>query len=119
MAKYERHLFVCTNRREPGSPRPSCNPDGKGELHTLLNQAVAASGLKDRVRVNKAGCLDQCEHGPNVVVYPDAVWYGNVQPADVAEIVDSHLLHGRPVERLVLAEDCIHTASCEHRPAKN
>ncbi len=118
MAKYERHLFVCTNQREPGSARPSCNADGKAELHKLLSQAVVAAGLKDRVRVNKSGCLDQCEHGPNLVVYPDAVWYGHVRAADVAEIVQSHLIEGRPVERLELAEGCIHAAVCEHRPAK-
>lgn len=117
LAKYERHLFVCTNRREPGSARPSCNADGKGELHSLLSQAVAAAGLKPTVRVNKSGCLDQCEHGPNVVVYPEAIWYGNVQASDVAEIVQSHLIEGKPVERLVLKEGCIHTASCVHRPA--
>lgn len=119
MAKYERHLFVCTNQREPGSARPSCNADGKAGLHKLLSQAVAAAGLKDRVRVNKSGCLDQCEHGPNVVVYPDATWYGHVSAEDVAEIVQSHLVEGKPVERLVLAEECVHTASCEHRPLKN
>lgn len=116
MAKYERHLFVCTNQRPSGAPRPSCNPDGKAELHTLLNQAVTAAGLKDTVRVNRAGCLDQCEHGPNVVVYPDAIWYGNVGAGDVAEIVQSHLIENRPVERLMLADGCIHTAACEHRP---
>lgn len=118
MPKYERHLFVCTNRREPGSARPSCNADGKAELHKQLKQAVDAAGLKSRVRVNTAGCLDQCEHGPNLVVYPDAVWYGHVAPSDVAEIVQSHLIEGHPVERLMLADECIHTASCEHRPAK-
>jgi (2Fe-2S) ferredoxin len=119
LAKYERHLFVCTNQRPEGSPRPSCNPDGKAELHRALNLAVAEAGLKGRVRVNKSGCLDQCEHAANVVVYPEAVWYGNVQLADVPEIVQSHLIEGRPVARLELAEECIHTASCPHRAAKS
>lgn len=119
MAKYEHHLFVCTNRREPGSARPCCNPDGKAELHRLFKQAVRAAGLDDRVRVNKSGCLDQCEHGPNLVVYPEAVWYGHVTPADVAEIVQKHLIEGHPVERLMLADGCIHTACCEHRHPKN
>ncbi len=118
MAKYERHVFVCTNRREPGSPRPSCNADGKAELHKQIKQAADAAGLKDRVRINTSGCMDQCEHGPTVVVYPDAVWYGHVTAEDVAELVQSHLVEGRPVERLVLADACIHTVACEHRPAK-
>lgn len=116
MAKYERHVFVCTNQREPGSARPSCNANGKAELPKLFKQAADAAGLKDRVRINKSGCLDQCEHGPSVVVYPDAVWYGRVTAADVEEIVHSHLVEGMPVERLMLADSCIHTASCEHKP---
>ncbi|MHB1674261.1 MAG: (2Fe-2S) ferredoxin domain-containing protein [Acidobacteriaceae bacterium] len=118
MAKYRRHVFVCINQREPGSARPSCNANGKSQLHTQLKQAVDAAGLKGTVRVNKAGCLDQCEHGPNVVVYPEAVWYGHVSTADVAEIVASHLVAGQPVERLVLPDACIHTEACEHRPPK-
>ena len=118
LAKYRRHVFVCTNQREPGSPRPSCNADGKSQLQARFKQAVDVAGLKGSVRVNKAGCLDQCEHGPTVVVYPEAVWYGHVSEADVDEIVASHLLTGRPVERLLLADGCINTGACEHRPPK-
>jgi len=117
LAKFERHVFVCTNVREPGSARPSCTHDGKGELHGIFKDKVKDAGLKATVRANKAGCLDQCEHGPMVVVYPEAVWYGHVTPADVDEIVSEHLVHGRPVDRLVLAEECLNTASCPHRPA--
>jgi len=58
---------------------------------------------------------DQCEHGPNVVVYPEAVWYGRVMPEDVAEIIESHIVSGAPVERLRLKDECINTASCEHK----
>ena len=115
MATFERHLFICTNQREPGSARGSCSSDGKGELHRLFKEAVGAAGLKAIVRANKAGCLDQCEHGPVVVVYPEAVWYGAVQPTDVAEILSEHIVGGRPVERLRLAESCVNTASCPHK----
>jgi (2Fe-2S) ferredoxin len=66
------------------------------------------------VRINKSGCLDQCEHGPTVVVYPEAVWYGNVRPSDAAEIVAEHLIAGRPVERLRLAGECLNTKNCPH-----
>lgn len=118
MAKYQRHVFVCTNQRESGSARPSCNADGRSQLQSRFKQAVDVAGLKKCVRVNKAGCLDQCEHGPTVVVYPEAVWYGHVTEADVDEIVASHLVAGHPVERLLLAEGCINTAVCEHRPVK-
>jgi (2Fe-2S) ferredoxin len=116
MAKFERHIFICGNQRPAGHPRGCCDPAAKGELQKLLKQKLAERGLKGRVRANQAGCLDQCEHGPNLVVYPEAVWYGWVTAADVEEIVDSHIVGGKPVERLRMRESCINTASCEHKP---
>jgi (2Fe-2S) ferredoxin len=115
LALFEHHVFVCQNVRPEGAPRPSCTHDGKSDLLPQLQQFVKAAGLSTVIRVNKAGCLDQCEHGPTVVVYPDAVWYGRVQPEDAAEIVNEHLLGGRPVERLRLADTCVNTKSCPHR----
>lgn len=115
MPVFERHVFVCHNTRPADAPRPACTSDGKSELHTQLQQLAKAAGLGGKVRINKSGCLDQCEHGPTVVVYPEAVWYGHVQPADAAEIVSEHLVGGRPVERLRLADECINTKCCPHR----
>jgi (2Fe-2S) ferredoxin len=112
---FERHVFVCHNVRPEGAPRPSCTTNGSSELHTQLQQLAKAAGLGGKVRINKSGCLDQCEHGPTVVVYPEAVWYGHVQPEDAAEIVAEHLIAGRPVERLRLADECINTKTCPHR----
>jgi (2Fe-2S) ferredoxin len=68
---------------------------------------IKALGLngKGQVRINKAGCLDRCEEGPVLVVYPDAVWYGRVQPSDVDEIIDAHILGGKPVARLLIPDD--------------
>ena len=94
MAPFEKHVFVCTNRREAGHPRGSCDPTGGEALHKAFKQAIAERGLRRRIRANRSGCLDQCEHGPTVVVYPEAVWYGGVTLADVAEIVDQHLAGG-------------------------
>jgi (2Fe-2S) ferredoxin len=112
---FERHVFVCHNVRPEGAPRPSCTADGKSGLHSELQQLVKTAGLGARVRINKSGCLDQCEHGPMVVVYPEAVWYGNVRPEDAAAIVEEHLVGGRPVERLRMAEECLNAKSCPHR----
>ena len=70
------------------------------------------------MRSNHSGCLDQCEHGPTVVVYPEAIWYGFVTLNDVEEIIESHIIGGKPVERLRLADSCLNTESCEHRTAK-
>ena len=113
MSTFEHHIFVCTNQREAGHPRGSCDPSGSGELHQLFKKGVAVRGLKGKVRANKAGCLDQCEHGPNVVIYPEAVWYGHVTPADVDEILDS--LGGKPVERLMIADECLNAPTCPHK----
>jgi (2Fe-2S) ferredoxin len=118
MPKFERHLFICCNQRPPENPRGCCDPEGAAALQLVFKQKLAALGLKDRVRANKSGCLDQCEHGPTVVVYPEAVWYGHVTAADVEEIVDSHVIGGRPVERLILPDECLNTASCAHRQPK-
>jgi (2Fe-2S) ferredoxin len=112
---FEHHVFVCHNVRPADAPRPSCTSDGKSEVFTQLQQAARAANLAGKVRVNKSLCLDQCEHGPVVVVYPEAVWYGHVQPEDAAEIVEQHLMGGQPVERLRLADECINTKSCPHR----
>ena len=78
MPPFDRHVFICSNRREAGHPRGCCNPTGAEALHKAFKKALAERGLQRRVRANKSGCLDQCEHGPTVVVYPDAVWYGGV-----------------------------------------
>ncbi len=116
MAPFDTHVFICTNHRPPDHPRGGCDPAGTEALHRAFKKAVAERGLKRRVRANRAGCLDQCEHGPTVVVYPDVVWYGHVTEADVMEIVDEHLVGGRPVERLRLADECVNTVTCPHKP---
>jgi (2Fe-2S) ferredoxin len=103
MAKVEKHIFICTNQRPEGNPRGCCNPSGDAQLHGLFKDKLKQRGIPgDKVRANKSGCLEQCEVGPTVVVYPDAVWYGGVTAEDVDEIIDSHIIGGRPVERLII-----------------
>ncbi len=90
-----RHVFVCTT----GSYCPQL--DGNSlEIHKAFKEQVVRAGLKGKVRVNKSGCLDQCGHGPSVVVYPEGVWYSHLSLEDVPVIVEEHLASGRPVERL-------------------
>ena len=97
MGQYETHVFVCTTGDD-------CPKDGDVEamVKTLRGEAVKA-GMKDSVRINKAGCFSQCGHGPMIVVYPENVWYSGVKESDLAEIVQSHILGGQPVERLIYA----------------
>ena len=114
---YKYHVFFCLNQREPGADRPSCANCNAQAMQEYAKKRVKKLGLAGpgQVRINKAGCLDQCEHGPTVVVYPEAVWYGNVRPEDAAEIVNEHLVGGRPVERLRIADGCLNTKTCPHR----
>jgi len=97
---YERLVFVCTNRRPEGASRPSCANRGGEALRDAFKKELAARGLHTAVRATASGCLDACEQGPSVVVYPDDVWYGHVTLDDVKEIVEEHVIGGRPVERL-------------------
>jgi (2Fe-2S) ferredoxin len=97
MGQYETHVFVCTT----GDDCPH-QGDVEGFVKYLRGE-VAKAGRHQDVRVNKAGCFSQCGHGPMIVVYPENVWYAGVQQADLDEIVRSHILGGKPVERLVYA----------------
>ncbi len=115
MAIFEHHIFICTNQRPPENPRGCCDPGGLGDLQLLFKRELANRGLKGIVRANRSGCLDQCEHGPTVVIYPEGVWYGGVKPDDVIEIIESHIINKTPVRRLVLADGCINTPSCAHK----
>jgi (2Fe-2S) ferredoxin len=115
MGLYERHVFVCGNTREPGHPRGCCSAKGSDAVREAFKSELKSRGLNKRIRANQAGCLDQCEHGVTVVVYPEQVWYGFVRPDDVAEIVESHLVGGKPVERLRLADACVNAVACPHK----
>lgn len=94
MKVFEKHVFVCTMGK-------TCAEQGGEELCSALRQAVLENGLKGKIRVNKAGCFDQCGHGPMVVVYPEQVWYAHVSCEDVPQLVAQHLIGDKPVERLL------------------
>jgi len=97
---YERHVFICVNRREPGNPKGSCAEKGADEVRDEFKRLLHERGLKGRIRANAAGCLDQCSRGVSVVVYPEQIWYGGVKVGDVCQIIDEHLIGGVPVDRL-------------------
>jgi len=95
MGQYRCHIFVCTSGE-------TCPTQGDVEKFVkTLRAGAAMAGKHAEVRVNKAGCFSQCGHGPMIVVYPDNVWYAGVKESDLQEILDSHILSGVPVKRLV------------------
>ncbi len=98
--KYQKHVFICTNQKD--APKKSCGEVHGTELVNAFKEALKERGLHTTMRAQKTGCLDMCAFGPSLVVYPEGVFYGNVQPGDVEEIVESHLVNDTPVERLKL-----------------
>jgi len=101
---FEIHVFVCTNQREVGA-RVCCGEERGFALVSAFKKAIADQGISARVRAQRTGCFDICEHGPNVMVYPEGTIYGNVQLSDVEEITAHHLKGGKLVQRLVLTPE--------------
>lgn len=101
---YEAHVFCCTNRRPAGHPRGCCAEKGAEELRDHMKSRAKQLGLKN-VRVNSAGCLDRCELGPTVVIYPEGVWYTYSTKEDIDEVLQTHLVEGKRVERLMLRKE--------------
>lgn len=104
MKRFEKHIFICENKREAGHPRGCCADKNSSEVKKLFKQKFQELGIKHQFRANSAGCLDACEFGTALVVYPEQIWYGNVTINDVDEIINSHLINNKPVERLKIKD---------------
>ena len=104
MSYYQRHLFFCCNQRAADAERPCCAAAGAQAARDHAKRRIKQMGLAGagKVRINQAGCLDRCEEGPVVVVYPDAIWYTYIDTEDIDEIIDEHVVHGRAVKRLMI-----------------
>lgn len=101
--KFKKHIFICTNERAAGE-RKSCGEKNGLELVAAFKKSLLDKGLKTEVRAQRAGCLDACESGPTLVVYPEGIYYKNVQLSDVEEIIQKHIVENIPVERIVLKD---------------
>ena len=96
--KYDKHIFICTNDRGENSTKQSCGSlDIRKEFVSLIN----ASGLKGKVRANKSGCLDLCEQGPAIVIYPQGYWYLNVEKRNIEKIFYESVIGDNPVVELI------------------
>lgn len=100
---FRAHVFVCCNRRPDGHRRGSCAAKGSEALRDYMKARAKELGLQG-VRINMAGCLDRCEFGPTIVIYPEGVWYSPRTRADIDAILDIHLVGGGRVRRLMLTE---------------
>ncbi len=101
---YDTHVFCCINERPPKHRRGCCSGKGSRQLCDYMCRKAMALGLR-RVRVNHAGCLNRCELGPTMVIYPEGVWYSYRSEADIDEILRRHVIGGGRVERLLLHPD--------------
>ena len=106
---YEKHIFMCTNVRPEGHPRGCCTARAEGaggveKVRGYMREKARQLGI-ERLRFNAAGCLDRCEFGPNMVIYPEGVWYRYESTQDIDEILETHIKNGGRVGRLMLQPD--------------
>ena len=103
--KYEKHILICINERDAENPKGDCARCGGKDIRGKFVQLINQHGLKGKVRANKTGCLDVCELGAAVVIYPDNIWYTQVKVDDVEEIFNTSILNNGVVDRLSADHD--------------
>ena len=99
---YEKHIFICTNQRAEGAHRKSCGEAHGMEIVDAFKKKLKEKNLPIKLRAQKAGCLDICDYGQTIVVYPEGVFYVGVELGDVDEIINEHIVNNKVVERLRL-----------------
>lgn len=103
MSYFDKHVFFCTNQREDGGD--CCGKHGAEKARKYMKKKVKELDLstrKNKIRINSAGCMDRCDDGPVIVVYPEGTWYSYVDEKDLDEIIEEHLKNGRVVKRLTI-----------------
>ena len=101
---FQRHIICCTNDRDPDDPRGSCLARGAVELQSHVRTRAKELGIEN-IRVQQSNCLDRCELGPTMVIYPEGIWYSYQSNEDIEEILQTHVIGGGRVERLMLYPD--------------
>jgi (2Fe-2S) ferredoxin len=103
---YQFHVFCCINEREAGAKRGCCASKGADALQKYMKVRAKELGI-EMTRINRAGCLDQCEQGPVIVVYPEGTWYRAPDTAAIDSILTEHLQGGNVVQDLLIITDTI------------
>ncbi|EQA44934.1 hypothetical protein LEP1GSC050_3158 [Leptospira broomii serovar Hurstbridge str. 5399] len=103
---YKKHVFACDNFREEGE-RPSCGRAGSVLLIAHMKKRLKELGLKDRIRIQRAGCLDRCELGPVQVSYPEGLWFSIKTEADAEAFIKNYIVSENldSIANLLLAEE--------------
>jgi NADP-reducing hydrogenase subunit HndC len=117
MEPFRYHVYAC-QQEKPGTSAPCCSARGSAQVLEALRKELAAQGLMNEVQVTTCGSLGMCERGPNMVVYPEGIWYSGVQVADVPELVREQFSNGRPLERLVNRDASLLKKEIEENRAK-
>jgi (2Fe-2S) ferredoxin len=117
MSRFQKHIFVCTNERAKENPKGCCYYKDGTDIREKFKEEIKALGISSIVRTNNSGCLDACEFGATVVIYPEAIWYGGVTEDDVHEIVTEHIVKGKVVDRLTI-KDTRYTSDEVVKPLK-
>ena len=99
---YDIHVFCCVNERPEDHPRGSCGARGSISLQSYMKAKAKKMNVVEKIRINRSGCLDRCELGPAMVIFPEGVWYSYSTQTDVDEILERHILKGERVSRLLL-----------------
>ena len=105
---YDKHIFICANQRAPEAPRKSCGEAHGLEIVDAFKKKLNALNLPIKIRAQRAGCLDICDFGQTVAIYPEGVFYVGVELIDVDEIINEHIINNKPVERLLLKKEKKH-----------
>ena len=96
------HIFCCVNERPDSAVKRMLHKKKNAlELRNYMKKKIFDLKLKN-IRVNQSGCLDKCESGPVMVIYPEGIWYNYKNKLDIDEIINTHLIKGKVVKRLML-----------------
>lgn len=102
MTYYTKHVLLCTNLKAVG--KKCCASSGGEEYFDYMKSRLLELEMHGpgKIRVSKSGCLGRCSSGPCIVIYPEGVWYTYSSFDDIDEIINTHLISGSIVQKLML-----------------